>query len=80
MKTIAVPFGLRISWIDGHLAGYGGYVRGGTEQIDVPMEHDPLCYCNDAILRLVESRKLRFDGIIRVRHYGCFYKTTPVGR
>ena len=45
----------------------------------VPVEHDPLGNVDNAVLHLVESRKLGFDPIIRISHYYCFYMTTPNG-
>lgn len=35
----------------------------------LPVEHDPLRDSDNALLRLIQSRELRLDSIIRIRHY-----------
>ena len=34
------------------------------------MEHHPLSYCDDGLLRLIERRELSFDSLIAVGHGG----------
>lgn len=34
----------------------------------LPVEHDPLRDSDNALLRLIQSRELRLDSIIRIRH------------
>jgi hypothetical protein len=47
----------------------------------LPVEHNPLRNCNDALLGLIESRELGLNRIIGIRHVSAAErarKTTPV--